>query len=64
MACPTLTVPNATHTACIPFTKPLATTPGLLEPTPGLGSQGPASSGTPLGGAPAGGAKPGGAGIR
>jgi hypothetical protein len=37
--------------------------PGLLDSTPGLGSQGPAAVGTPIGGAPSGGSR-GPAGIR
>lgn len=61
--CPVPTVPNARHTACVVAALPHATTPGLLESSPALPRQGPASTGTPLRGGPAGGAR-GPAGVR
>ena len=53
VACPPASAANADHTACIPKSSrgapaaPLG--PGLLEGSPALGPQGPASTGTPLG---------------
>jgi hypothetical protein len=65
MACPYGMKPNSTHTGCFPINspKPASPGPGLLESTPGLGTQGPSPTGTPLGGAPSGGSR-GPAGIR
>jgi len=73
--CPPGTVPYSSTggapTQCVSANKKKTTerplgSPGLLESTPGLGTQGPAATGNPLGGgAPKGGAtRSGGAGIR
>jgi hypothetical protein len=53
IACPPASAANADHTACVAkrpsggLSAPLG--PGLLESSPTLGTQGPASTGTPLG---------------